>query len=567
MPTSALSFLTTACLVLSGCASAGNIELTPEMRFGTVVFEDHKGPPVKLLPTGTYPFVQALLERFDKEGAKDLTAFIDGFYREPGNEGYNAVMERVEHLLRAAGFGSKPGLEIEIINEPLGHRAWTPRSASLRLMSRSGDETLLSFDAKNDLARTMLPSYSPSSNVRGPVCMDLDQLQEGQILVTDQPLGRAMRGAAKKGAAAVLSSWLPDFCIDPTGEERHLDAIRYGKVRPGTELPVAHISPRVLERVRAELKKDEDIQLHLRSDVEWHEHDVRTIIARIVGREHADQSVAVAAHVQEPGANDNASGVSGLVTGAVALAGLIDGGHIELPLRNLEMIWGDEMEMTRTYLKHTDHQVIAGFSSDMTGPSEERTGAICLLERSPDPGALVTLPPDEHTPWGAGRVKQEDLAPEGLALIARCALADVAVMTGGWKTADHPWEGGSDHDVFLSQDIPAALLWHFTDFAYHTNLDRLNHIDIEELRRTTAALLGAALAIADPEPADLDRYLESMQLARRVRLKAAEEAEDEVLAQQWRDWFIGSRHWLRTLCLDLPRDAEPEATDKENEDK
>jgi len=48
---------------------------------------------------------------------------------------------------------------------------------------------------------------------------------------------------------------------------------------------------------------------------------------------------------------------------------------------------------------------------------------------------------------------------------------------------------------------------------------------------------------------DLNRYLESLRIDRRVRLRAAEEAGNEELAGQWTEWFDGARHWLRELCL------------------
>ena len=66
----------------------------------------------------------------------------------------------------------------------------------------------------------------------------------------------------------------------------------------------------------------------------------------------------------------------------------------------------------------------------MLGESPERTGAIALLERSQDPGALHPLPPDEHTPWGESEVEEEDIRPSGVALIARIALSDVWIWRG-----------------------------------------------------------------------------------------------------------------------------------------
>jgi hypothetical protein len=263
--------------------------------------------------------------------------------------------------------------------------------------------------------------------------------------------------------------------------------------------------------------------------------------------------VAVASHVQEPGACDNASGVAGLCESARSLADLLTSGEVEWPARSVVFVWGDEILQSRVWLERwlgLGRVCVAGFSSDMTGESRD-TGAIALIERHPDPGALFTLPPDQHTPWGAGEVDEADLSPNGLAIVARCAMADVGFLEGGWPSADHPWEGGSDHDVFIEHGIPACLFWHFTDFTYHTSLDRLGFVDAEEMRRTGVALLAAVLALADPRPADLERYLKSLDLEENVRVGSAEEVGDADLMRMWKTWCRGAREWLRNHCLGI----------------
>src|SRR5262249_55485957 len=109
-------------------------------------------------------------------------------------------------------------------------------------------------------------------------------------------------------------------------------------------------------------------------------------------------------------------------------------------------------------------------------------------------------------------------------------------------------------DEFLKRRIPCALFWHFTDFSYHTSLDRLEYVDLDEMRRTGSALVATALALGDPEPGDLSRYLASLNLELELRLRACKDAHDEELAQRWRDWCNGARHWLRGECLHLPLD-------------
>ena len=131
---------------------------------------------------------------------------------------------------------------------------------------------------------------------------------------------------------------------------------------------------------------------------------------------------------------------------------------------------------------------------------------------------------------------------------ARTAMADVATHVGTWHTSENPWEGGSDHDVFIDNGIPGVLFWHFTDFTYHTSLDRMDMLDAEELRRSCVVVLSIALAITDPLPGDIDRYLASNELERRLRLRAAAEAGEEEVARHWRTWCDGAAGWLKMIC-------------------
>lgn len=538
-------------LLLAACGST--VELLADWGAGGSLRSQHKGPLVQAGETGPARFVSLFMEAFDASRAMETAAFADRYYREPGNEGFEATLDHVLDALRRVGFGKGPGLELEVIETPMRGPAWTPRSGRLAIRNASGGEreVLLAFDTPEGRARTMLPTNSRSASVAGAPAFDLDELEEGRILVTRKPHRAVMSAAEERGAAAVLSAYLPSYNTDPTGAERHLDAIRYSSVSRQTTLPVGIISQRVFDEIAARAASG-DVVLEFQAEVELTERPLRTVVATIVGSEAPGAVVAVAAHVQEPGANDNASGVAGLLEGVRAAALLILDGRLARPKRSIAFIWGNEIQESSIFLEHTKRTVVAGFSSDMTGPSRAKTGALPLLERGWDPGALTPLPPDEHTEWGAGRVDADDLSPNGLAVIARIAIVDVGVRAGGWETVEHPWEGGSDHDEFQRRGIPAVLFWHFTDFAYHTSLDRLEHLDPAELKRTSVALLSAAFAVADARPGDLARYLGTLDLERRLRIDAAEEAGDEAIAAAWQAWCTGARHWLRALCLDLP---------------
>ena len=325
---------------------------------------------------------------------------------------------------------------------------------------------------------------------------------------------------------------------------RHLEAIQFTNVPAGSETPVAQISTSSFALIKQAIEAGNSVELALDAEVKLQARPLRTLMARIIGRGRDQEAVAMASHVQEPGACDNASGAAGLAESACTLARLLRGEDMRWPPRTIVFLWGDEFKQTRVWLEYTERRPIAGFSSDMTGESHSETGAIALLERGPDPGALLPLAPDEHTPWGAGEVTEDDLNPNALAVIARCAMNDVAAVAGGWISADHPWEGGSDHDEFIDLGIPAVLFWHFTDFAYHTSLDRLDMVDVKEIRRTQVALVSTAIALADPQEGDLARYRASLKMEEDLRVQVAEAEGRSDIAQAWRDWCEGASEWL-----------------------
>jgi hypothetical protein len=556
-------------LALPACRSSATdipldaLELPPSEQLLEV---DHRGPPVVAGGGGPARFAAPLLDDFNPSSARRLLAFIDGFYRAPANDGYEAVLERLERELREAGYGSQPGLELYYLERPLeggvwGDRsrrhevpAWTPLSARVGVLSEGREPRYVQrFEGPLDPDRTMLPVNAPSGLAEGTVAFDLDGLQPGQVLVMQAPPNPStIRRAFAAGAVAVLSSNLEAYNVDPTGADRHLDAIQYRRLPYGSPIPVCMISPRAYESIESACLADPLTQVRVEAEVRFDERPLRTLVAVVRGADRPQEAFAVMSHIQEPGANDNGTGVVGLLESARSVASLLRDGRFEQPSRSLVFLWGDEYRQTTTWLEQTDMTPVGGLSSDMTGASFEQTGAICLLERMPDPGAIRPLPPDEHTPWGAEEVLPEDLAPNGLAVIARCAMADVAALEPGWRTAEHPYESGSDHDMFIRRGLPGALIWHFTDFTYHTSIDRLNMVDYDELRRTAVVIMATALAMADPQPADLDRYLRTLDHERSVRVEVAQASGDAELEQMWRDWCEGARHWLRWECLRIP---------------
>lgn len=513
----------------------------------------HVGPDVSLARTGPARFVRKLFEAFDAERAFETTAALDRLYRTPGSEDYDAAIDLVADGLREVGFGSEAGLELFEIETPLSAGAWTAREARLELVLPDGSRQVLhEFNDSADPDRFLFPAGALDADLLGTAAFGLDEVQPGNVLVTDARVRMDVANRARrKGAVAIVSSSLQSVNVDPTGRDRHLDAILFRSVDPDLPITVAHISPRSMERIVSAAREHGRVKLAFHAHADRRSSSQRTLVAEIVGDERPDEAVAVLVHIQAPGASDNASGSAGALELARGLVRLLREGRIERPSRTITFVWGGELTGSAAWFEHTSRRVVAGVCLDMIGPKRAETGGIPLLERSPDPGAELVIPPDEHTAWGARDVAPEWVVPDGLAIIARCAMADVALETGGWDTAEHPFEGGTDHETLVKAGIPAVLFWHFPDFTFHTSLDRIEMIDGEELERMAVAGMATALAVADPKPSDLERYLQSLVHDRRLRVEAALADEEPEIAERWKAWFEGARTWLRVHCLGL----------------
>lgn len=338
-------------------------------------------------------------------------------------------------------------------------------------------------------------------------------------------------------------------------------------------------------------------------------------MAEIKGASKPDERVIICAHVQEPGSNDNATGVASLLGLATALKKMVDSGAIARPQRTITFLWGDEMNLATLWLNsHPDEKtkVISALDMDMVGEDPDKTGGVMRIEKTPDPSAkynytLDTLPwetdsyydetfadpdgqfirlPDSHTLWGAG--SYEGMFQEGFFLNDLYMYAAQGVISyhdSDFRVDVCPYEGGSDHSRFLAQNVPALLTWHFTDYTYHSSVDTLNMSSAREMENVSITTMATALMIANATDgnealaleilgtvmmAALDRFdMEQANtenhriytLAHGKDFAAALDNEKEVL-QAWADWYKEALASPAKYLLDEPsqiyRDAQAE---------
>ena len=490
------------------------------------------------LPPTAERAYQAVAPRFDRDVAMDVVRFMQQYWRLAGNPGYNASIDRIRERL------AKSRLQVRVDEYAKPEPAWDYARGTVTI---DGDSTPL-LSKERDRVSLAINSFStPPGGVKVPL-VDVGAGAErdfagkdvkGAVVLGDGSLGRLWQQAVRaRGAAGVISTEIAGYIrpADPAAmSEEQKDVLQWGGISydPKAKSFGFKASWRAASRLRAALTRNPAAQVRVDIESSFHEGPNRTLVAEIPGRTKPNERVVVVAHVQEPGANDNASGCATLLALVLALDEAIQTGAIAPPERTMTFMWLDEIRGSRQWLTSRKDEAAAVqymFSMDMTGEDTSKTGGTFLIEKHADPSAVWPRPSDPHSEWGAGQVKAETLKGNLLndvhLAIARRRARDVK-----WDVRTNPYEGGSDHTAFANAGVPSLLNWHFTDRYYHTNQDTTDKVSADEMRNVGVTVATSAYFLASANEADALAVVTLLERAAATRLALERKQGPEVVAK------------------------------------
>ncbi len=526
-------------VVLSGAVVAQVPLAVSEPQVAGRVERPHLPPLDRALPPVAERIYTALAPRVDAEVAMATVRTMAPMWRLAGNPAFEQSQQYIFDRLAAAGLS--PRYEA-FADSATG---WEQRTGTVRL-GGPGGEVLLSRETHR-VALAINSFSTPPGGVSyrivdagagtNAAAYEGKDVKGAVVLVTGSLGGAWQQAVRVRGAAGVISSDLAAY----TRPEQTPDVLQWGGIPFDESLKSFGFksTPRAARRLREELAKGQ-VTAHVEIETTFHRRPNRTLAVDIPGRSKAGERVVLVAHVQEPGANDNASGCGTLLAAALAMHDAVSRGAVPAPERTITFLWVDEIRGSQQWIK--DHpedarRVLAMLSLDMTGQDTAQTGGTFLIEKSPDPSALWERPSDPHSEWGAGKV--DPAAVRGSFLNdLHLAVALRRARDTGWVVRTNPYEGGSDHTVFTNAGVPALLNWHFTDRYYHTNLDTLEKTSPAEMQHVAIAVATTATYLASAgagEVAPMTRLMEAARDARMATEKTTD-ATPEIL-EAWRKWY------------------------------
>lgn len=511
--------------------------------------------------TKTVTDAQELIQsQITGELALETTAYVEQFWRVVGNAGFDSSIYKIVEKLELAGYvleGSATAnerLTYRLERRPLERPTWEPIDAILSINGESAP--LLEYSSN----RNMIAMYSHSTGAEGVTAevvrvknlAELTSLDvQGKIVYIEAaPRSIYERTVLEGGATGLLTYNNPDY-LQPA---KNTTSIQFRRIPYNREvqawcIPLSYVAN---ETLKSKLNEG-TVSITANIETKIYESTELTVVADIRGSEKPDERMVFSAHVQEPGANDNASGVGAQVEMATVAASLIKTGDFN-PNRTLTFLWGDEIVSTRRYVQEDEVRASGikwGISLDMVGENTAMTGGSFLIEKMPDPSAVWTRGGDEHTEWGATELTLDDMQPHYLNDLA-FGYAMNQSRRADWPVKTNPYEGGSDHVPFLRADIPSVLFWHFTDQYYHTDNDRIDKVSKSTLKNVATVALSLAATLVNADVATATTILEEVKQAGMARLEeelkqsrmaiaagSTKEAEAEII-QAWGSWYIES---------------------------
>ena len=468
----------------------------------------------------------------------EVATFMAPLWRLAGNPAFENSQQQI--FDRLVGAGLAPRYET-FTNSGMGweHVKGTVRLGGARgevILSREQDRVALAINSFSTQAGGATFRLIDAGAGTSPAAYEGKDVK-GAVVLVSGAVGPAWQQAVHaRGAAGVISSEIAPY----TRPGQTPNVLQWGTIPFDESLKSFGFkaTPRAAERLRSALAQG-PVDIHVDIETTFHRRPNRTLAVDLGGTRRGEERVVLVAHVQEPGANDNASGSGTLLAAALGIQDAVRRGALPVPLRTITFLWVDEIRGSEQWIKDAERlkRVIAMLSLDMTGQDTSKTGGTFLIEKEPDPSALWERPSDPHSEWGASKVDP--------AMVRGSFLNDLHLGVAlrrardtGWVVRTNPYEGGSDHTVFTRAGVPALLNWHFTDRYYHTNLDTADKMSAATMQHVAITVATTALFLASADGGDVEPMQRLMLAARDARLATEQKnnATPEIL-EAWRKWY------------------------------
>ena len=468
--------------------------------------------------------------------AKRTVQELSLHHRMRGSRGFDAAANVIERQLKSYGVKQIETIALRADGKTFygtqrARPAWNADFAELWELRRDGARWV---DAQRIASWADQPITLAQDSISGSAEAELVDVGSGVAeadyagkdvrgkltLISGQPEAAAGLAVTKYGAAGIIS-WAQNQKQAWWGDDDSL--IRWGHLDTWKDPAFAFmVSPAQARAWQERLRRGEPVRLRARVEAGRSPGHYRIPTATIPGRDPSKE-IVYSCHLDHPspGANDNASGCSGILEVARTLNRLVAEGRLPQPLRTIRFIWPCEIECTISLLNARPEfatRTLATIHLDMIGGDTEKTKSNLQVEGSPP-----SLPSfvDDVAFMIARWVNAQTLTYADTGASA-WPLLDPAGGKGPLQAAVGGFSGGSDHVVWTegSWRIPVISIADWPDRYIHTQRDVPENLDATKMKRAIFIAAAAGWYLANLQQADVPR-LEAVRQSETFEQRAA----------------------------------------------
>jgi hypothetical protein len=521
-------------VVVGGCISLG-VAQTPASPLGAV------SARTGLLLTDDATV--KLIQNSSGDLAHDYDARLSSWSRIEASDAYDQAAEWVAATARENGLQQVkiehfPSDGVASYLDYPSKRYWKVRKAELWITSPYNIRITSFAELPNSLCRDSTAADVEAGFVdigSGTNEDDYRASVQGKIVLTSSdPLLIVDRAVYQHGAVGIVSYWtIPEWDRLNRLPGDDVDLVGWRYLPDPASKPhgtfAFMISPRRAQELKQLMRGGTAISMKAIVDAEVTAGNLGVVSGVIPGSKYPDQEVLVTAHLDEIGADDNASGSASLLEMARTLNHLIDSGQMPRPVRTIRFIWGPEFVASYAWLsKHLTEPVrrIADLNYDSVGGDLLKEDSVYQIVSTPDSTPSFLNCVMASILDFMNKYNDENYPP-----VKELQIISVNGSRHRLQGRMVPFTGGSDQEVYDHVGIPATFVLTWPEKYYHSSKDTPDKIDPTQLHRSVFSGLAAMTMLAY---ADNDQAADFSELAlvygRRLIAADSGRADDLILS-------------------------------------
>lgn len=418
-----------------------------------------------------------------------LLTRISIYHRIQGSTGIWKSVNTVSKFLEENGLETKiytvaNGERLSLLTSPIG---WDLVYGEV--VVREGNRVLAKYNTIEH--PTLVAAHSPGGSGSGNIVFKgSDELKDlsGNVLLTSDNPYIIYDEALKKGFEAII--WYSSS-RNPLGMP-YTGLFFTSNDWKKASIPVITLPYKIVSKILKESIGGTKISIEWNISIDRNEKGLPILETCFGDGEYIVAGIAHICH-PKPGAHDNASGSATLAGNAVALSRIYK--NIDADIK-LCLYWVPEYTGTIALFKNrilSPERVVGVLNLDMIGSKQDITGSTLHVIRSMIEylGALSPL---------------TKLAIEYVYMSSKTFHGQPAI--GSIRFDEIPYGNGSDHDIFLINNIEGIMLNEWPSINYHTDLDTPDTIGYKETYMIgTASSLALSLILNPSKLGGLTHYV------------------------------------------------------------